>query len=77
MNIFDPEVIAVGGGVSEAGDLVLEPARSELRLRSHSPARDLVETRQATLGAKSGILGAAARAADEDGEYILGVSATR
>jgi predicted NBD/HSP70 family sugar kinase len=34
VNIFDPEVSAVGGGVSEAGDLVLEPARRELRLRS-------------------------------------------
>ena len=59
MNIFDPEVIAIGG-VSEAGDLVLEPARRELRLRSHSPSRDLVEIGEATLGAKSGMLGAAA-----------------
>ena len=38
VNIFDPEVIAIGG-LSEAGDLVLEPARRELRLRSHSPSR--------------------------------------
>src|SRR5215208_2472443 len=43
VNIFDPEVIAIGGGVSGAGELVLEPARRELRLRSHSPSRDLVE----------------------------------
>jgi glucokinase len=77
VNIFDPEVIAIGGGVSEAGDLVLEPARRELRLRSHSPSRDLVEIREATLGAKSGMLGAAALARDEDEEYVLGVSATR
>ena len=77
VNIFDPEVIAIGGGVSEAGDLVLDPARRELRLRSHSPSRDLVEIREATLGAKSGMLGAAALARDEDGEYVLGVSATR
>ena len=77
VNIFDPEVIAVGGGVSEAGDLVLVPARSELRLRSHSPSRDLVEIREATLGTKSGTSGAAALARDEDEEYVLGVSATR
>jgi glucokinase len=70
-------VIAVGGGVSEAGDLVLDSARGELRLRSHSPSRDLVEIRKATLGTKSGILGAAALARDEDEEYVLGVSATR
>ena len=73
VNIFDPEVIAVGGGVSEAGDLVLEPARRELRLRSHSPSRDLVDIREATLGAESGMLGAAALARGEDGDYVLGV----
>ena len=77
VNIFDLEVIAIGGGVSEAGDLVLEPARRELRPRSHSPSRDLVEIREATLGAKSGMLGAAALARDEGEEYVLGVSAPR
>jgi glucokinase len=77
VNIFDPEMIAIGGGVSEAGDLVLEPARRELRLRSHSPSRDLVEIRGATLGAKSGMLGAAALARDGDEEYVLGVTTSR
>jgi glucokinase len=76
VNIFDPEVIAIGGGASAAGDLMLEPARRELRLRSHSPSRDLVEIREATLGAKSGMLGAAALARNEDGEYVLGAPAT-
>ncbi|MGH3144589.1 MAG: ROK family protein, partial [Rubrobacter sp.] len=69
VHVFDPEVIALGGGVSEAGDLLLEPARKELRLRSSSPSRELVETRGATLGARSGLLGAAALARDEHGEY--------
>ena len=71
VNIFNPEVIAIGGGLSEAGDLVLEPARRELRLRSTSPSRDLVEIRKATLGARSGMLGAAALARGENGEYVL------
>jgi glucokinase len=71
VNLFDPEVIAIGGGLSEAGDLVLEPARRELRLRSTSPSRDLVEIRKATLGARSGMLGAAALAQGENGEYVL------
>ena len=73
VNVFDPEVIAIGGGVSGAGELVLEPARRELRLRSYSPSRDLVEIRTATLGAESGMLGAAALARGENGEYVLGV----
>ena len=72
VNVFDPEVIAIGGGVSGAGDLVLEPARRELRLRSHSPTRDLVEIRMATLRAEAGMLGAAALVRGEDGEYVLG-----
>jgi glucokinase len=71
VNIFDPEVIAIGGGLSETGDLVLESARRELRLRSTSPSRDLVEIRKATLGEKSGILGAAALARGENGENVL------
>ncbi len=71
VNIFDPEVIAIGGGLSEAGDLVLEAARRELRLRSTSPSRDWVEIRKATLGARSGMLGAAALARGENGEYVL------
>lgn len=73
VNIFNPEVIAIGGGVSEAGNLILEPAHREIKLRSRPPARDLVELRLATLGAESGILGAAALACDPDtGEYVLG-----
>jgi glucokinase len=71
LNLFDPEIIAIGGGLSEAGDLVLEPARRELRLRSTSPSRDLVDIRKATLGARSGMLGAAALARGENGEYVL------
>lgn len=76
VNLFDPEMIAIGGGVSEAGDLILESARRELRLRSNSPSRDSVEIRKATLGAKSGMLGAAALARTEDGNYVLEVQAS-
>ena len=73
VNVFNPEVVAIGGGVVEAGDLILDPARREIQLRARSPARDLAEVRVATLGAKSGILGAAALARDpESGEYVLG-----
>jgi glucokinase len=75
VNVFNPEVVAIGGGVVEAGDLILNPARREIQLRARSPARDLAEVRVATLGAKSGILGAAALARDpESGKYVLGNS---
>jgi glucokinase len=74
VNIFNPEVIAVGGGASRAGELILGPARKEVWLRARSPSRDLVEIKEATLGPESGVLGAAALARGADGEYVLGPS---
>jgi glucokinase len=73
VNIFNPEVIAIGGGAARAGDLMLDAARHEVHLRAMSPSRDLVEIKEATLGAESGVLGAAALARDpSSGEYVLG-----
>jgi glucokinase len=73
VNIFNPEVIAIGGGVMEAGELILEAAREEVHLRARPPSRDLVAIKGATLGPKSGLLGAAALARDlSSGEYVLG-----
>ncbi len=72
VNVFNPKVVAIGGGVAGAGDLILEPARREVHLRAISPARDFVEIKEATLGPESGILGGAALARDESGEYVLG-----
>ena len=34
VNIFNPEVIVIGGGVSAAGELILEPARAVLAARA-------------------------------------------
>ncbi len=73
VNIFNPEVVAVGGGVLEAGELILASARREVHLRARPPSRDLAEVKVATLGPKSGVLGAAALARDgSSGEYLLG-----
>jgi glucokinase len=66
VNTFNPEVIAVGGGASQAGELILEPARKEVQLRARPPSRDLVEIKEATLGPESGVLGAAALVEGED-----------
>ena len=74
VNIFNPEVIAVGGGAARAGEFILGPAREEVQLRARSPSRDLVEIKDATLGPASGVLGAAALARGEDDEYVLGPS---
>ena len=73
VNIFNPEVVALGGGAMQAGELILESAREEVQLRARPPSRDLVEVMEATLGPESGVLGAAALARDpSSGEYVLG-----
>ena len=64
-NIFNPEVIVVGGGAMHAGDLLLEPAREELRARGLPPNRDQVQVVPAKFGPEAGMLGAAVMALDE------------
>jgi glucokinase len=61
VNIFDPDVIVIGGGVSVAGDLLLDPAREELRARALRPMND-TPVRGAELGPDAGMIGAAAMA---------------
>ena len=39
-NVFDPDVIVIGGGVSGVGDLLLDPARQELRTRALPPQNE-------------------------------------
>lgn len=59
VNIFDPEVVVIGGGFAAAGDLVLEPAREIVRREALEPARDLVRIVPAELGPEAGLVGAA------------------
>jgi glucokinase len=63
-NVFDPDVIVIAGGVSVAGDLLLEPARAELRARALPPMNE-TPVRVAELGPEAGMIGAAAMAAVE------------
>jgi glucokinase len=64
-NIFDPDVIVVGGGVSAAGDLLLEPAREQLRSRA-LPPMNRIPVRRAALGPEAGMFGAAEMALEEN-----------
>jgi glucokinase len=60
-NIFEPEAIVVGGGVIKAGDLLLDPARKEVRARALDPMNK-TPILEATLGNDAGMIGAAALA---------------
>jgi glucokinase len=59
VNIFDPELVVVGGGFGEAaGELVLGPAREVLAREGLPPARDAVRIVEAQLGTDAGVIGA-------------------
>jgi glucokinase len=60
-NIFEPEVIVIGGGVIAAGDLLLDPARRELTARA-LPPMNRTPVVAAELGPDAGMIGAAAMA---------------
>ena len=66
VNVLDPEVVAVGGGVAAAGEFLLEPARAAfvgaVEAAAHRPAVPIVG---ATLGTETGAIGAAMLALDE------------
>jgi glucokinase len=68
VNVFNPEVVVVGGGLVAAGDLLLEPAREVVAERALPPARDQVRIVPARFGDESGMLGAAALAFDVVGD---------
>jgi glucokinase len=61
-NIFNPEVIVIGGGVIGAGELLLAPAREEMLRRALRPSRDEVRVVAARFGTEAGMIGAAAMA---------------
>jgi glucokinase len=64
VNIFNPEVVVIGGGVMAAGDLLLEPARRVVAERALPPSRDEVRIVTAEFGVEAGMVGAAALAFD-------------
>ena len=64
-NIFNPELIVVGGAVAAAGDLLLEPARRVVAARALQPQRDEVRVLPAHFAADAGLVGAAALALTE------------
>jgi glucokinase len=58
-NIFNPEVILIGGGASAAGELLIGPARDEMMRRGLGPTTEDVRVAIAELGNDAGVLGAA------------------
>lgn len=62
--------VVIGGGVGEAGELLLRPIRNEVRNRVFMMPVDQVEIVNAKLGTKAGIVGMAAWSARKKGIRI-------
>lgn len=58
VNLWDPNVVVIGGGLSEAGTMLLEPARKTAVREIVSPESKKVKILKGTLGIWAGAIGA-------------------
>jgi glucokinase len=66
-NIFDPDLVVIGGGFAAAGDFLLEPARQVMRREALAPDGGRVRIVRAELGTAAGLIGAGLVAFDAAG----------
>jgi glucokinase len=66
INLLNVEMIVVGGGVMEAGDLMLKPTIKEARRRAFPPSFNSCEIVSARLGPTAGLIGAALMSRDAE-----------
>jgi glucokinase len=60
LHLYNPEIVIIGGGVSNAGDLLFGPVRDIVAHRAMPSAREGVSIVPAALGDDAGLLGAVA-----------------
>jgi glucokinase len=59
-NIFNPQMIVIGGGLSKIGDLLLKPAADLVNQRAFPIVSQAVRIVPSTIADDAGVLGAAA-----------------
>jgi glucokinase len=64
VNVFNPELVVIGGGFAVAGELLLDSARRVVVERALPPGKDEVRIVMAELGSDAGLIGAALVAFD-------------
>jgi len=60
INIFNPEMVVIAGGVTQAGDALFEPLRAEVKRRAFKPAVDACQIVPGALPLSAGMVGAVA-----------------
>ena len=60
LNIFNPDVVVIAGGVTQAGEALFKPLRDEVRRRAFKPAVEACRIVPGTLPGTAGVVGAVA-----------------
>ena len=60
VNLFEPELVVLGGGVSRAGEQLFAPVRERVRADAMRPAGEAARIVASALGERVGVVGAAA-----------------
>ena len=60
LNIFNPDVVVIAGGVTQAGDALFVPLRDEVRRRAFRPAVEACRIVPGELPGNAGVVGAVA-----------------
>jgi glucokinase len=58
LNVFNPDVVVLAGGVTRAGPALFDPLRAEVRRRAFKPAVDAARIVPGTLRGTAGVVGA-------------------
>jgi glucokinase len=62
VNLFNPGMVIIGGGVAQAGDILMEPLRQAVERRSLPASTRAVRITTAMLGRRSSSMGAVVQA---------------
>lgn len=73
VNIFNPGLVVIGGGVSQLGDLLVEPIRKTVMERSLHSAAKAVRITSAVLGRRASSMGAVVQAINLSLDRMLNV----
>ncbi len=60
LNVFNPDVVVIAGGVTQAGETLFEPLRREVRKRAFAAAVDACRIVPGSLPGNAGVVGAVA-----------------
>lgn len=69
LNVLNPEVVVLAGGVVNAGEALFAPLRAEIRRRAFAPAVDACRIVPGALGSSAGVVGAVAAFRAQTGLY--------